>query len=46
MDALEQVRLEICREREEKRRQEAEEYNRKIRSVIIYFYIIYIYIYA
>jgi len=35
MDALEHVRIEICREREEKRRREAEEYNRKIRSVRI-----------
>ncbi|ORX84940.1 hypothetical protein BCR32DRAFT_242164 [Anaeromyces robustus] len=34
MDALEHVRLEICREKEEKRKREAEEYNKKIRSVL------------
>jgi len=33
MDALDHVRIEICREREEKRRREAEEYNRKIKNV-------------
>jgi len=35
MDALDHVRLEICKEKEEKRKQEIEEYNKKIKSVSI-----------
>ncbi|ORX52538.1 hypothetical protein BCR36DRAFT_582486 [Piromyces finnis] len=34
MDALDHVKIEICHEREERRRREAEEYNRKIKNVL------------